>query len=48
MWRLERFEAMDTAITEVREWEEYEADMAMQRDELPTEEEIEEMARDAT
>ena len=48
MWRLERFEAMDTAITEVREWEEYEADMAMQQDREPTEEEIEEMARDAT
>lgn len=25
---MEYFEAMDTAMTEVREWEDYEADMA--------------------
>ena len=30
MWRLEAFEAMADAMEEVREWTDYEADMAEQ------------------
>lgn len=44
-YSMEQFEMMADAMEEVAEWEAYEADMAEQADALPSDEEMEAMAK---